>query len=40
MHIFIKGLDRNSSNTVREFIKRRVTSKLSRVSKRIRSIQI
>jgi putative sigma-54 modulation protein len=40
MHLVIKGLDRNGSAAVREFVKRRVTSKLSRVSKRIRSVQI
>jgi putative sigma-54 modulation protein len=40
MHLVINGLDRNGSAAVRELVKRRVTSKLSRVSKRIRSVQI
>ena len=40
MQISVKGRDRNSNEAVREFVKRRVTSKLSRVAKRIRSVQI
>ena len=40
MHLVIKGFDKDSRDAVREFAKRRVTSKLSRISKRIRSIEI
>jgi ribosome-associated translation inhibitor RaiA len=40
MQLTIKGLDPISSDAVREFAQREVTSKLSRMSKRIRSIQL
>jgi hypothetical protein len=40
MHLVIKGLDPNSNQNLREFVKRQVESKLSRISKRIRSLQI
>ena len=40
MHLVIKGCDRNRHEAIRAFVKSRVISKLSRVSKRLRSIQI
>jgi putative sigma-54 modulation protein len=40
MHLVMKGLDPNSNQNLRDFVKRQVESKLSRVSKRIRSLQI
>lgn len=40
MHLWIKGRDRTLTNALRAFVEARVISKLSRASKKVRSIAI
>ena len=40
MHLWIKGRDRHLTDALRAFVEGRVISKLSRVSKKVRSIAI
>lgn len=40
MHVWIKGHDRRMNESVRAFVEARVVSTLSRVSKRVRAIQV